>query len=94
LVFRHRGDPELSREWHANLSETSWLTLTVQLGFVAGALLLAFTNLLDLTSSARIFAISSLLGAAFTTAFGMVAARHIGLALLLRFLTGMAAAVP
>ncbi len=84
--------PQLSREWQAGLGLTSWLTLTVQLGFVAGALLLAATNLLDLMSAARIFAISSLLGAAFTVAFGVVAARHIGLALLLRFLTGMTAA--
>ena len=84
--------PQLSREWHAGLAVTSWLTLTVQLGFVAGALLLAITNLLDLTSAARIFAVSSLLGAAFTAAFALVAARHIGLALLLRFLTGMTAA--
>jgi MFS family permease len=84
--------PQLSHEWHAGLSLTSWLTLTVQLGFVAGALLLAVTNLLDLTSAARIFAVSSLLGAAFTAAFAVVAARHIGLALLLRFLTGMTAA--
>lgn len=84
--------PQLSREWHAGLAVTSWLTLTVQLGFVAGALLLAATNLLDLTSAARIFGVSSLLGAAFTAAFGMVAARHIGLAMLLRFLTGMTAA--
>ena len=84
--------PQLSRQWNAGLSLTSWLTLTVQLGFVAGALLLAVTNLLDLTNAARIFAVSSLLGAAFTAAFGMVAARHIGLALLLRFLTGMTAA--
>lgn len=84
--------PQLSHEWNAGLALTSWLTLTVQLGFVAGALLLAVTNLLDLTSAARIFAVSSLLGAAFTAAFAVVAARHIGLALLLRFLTGMTAA--
>jgi MFS family permease len=84
--------PQLSHEWHAGLALASWLTLTVQLGFVAGALLLAVTNLLDLTSAARIFAVSSLLGAAFTAAFAVVAARHIGLALLLRFLTGMTAA--
>jgi MFS family permease len=84
--------PQLSREWHAGLGLTSWLTLTVQLGFVAGALLLAATNLLDLTSAARIFAVSSLLGAAFTALFGAVAARHIGLALLLRFLSGMTSA--
>jgi MFS family permease len=84
--------PQLSHEWHAGLALTSWLTLTVQLGFVAGALLLAVTNLLDLTSAARIFAVSSLLGAAFTGAFALVAARHIGLALFLRFLTGMTAA--
>jgi len=81
--------PQLSREWHANLSLTAWLTLSVQLGFVAGALILAASNLLDLVSPARIFAASGVLGALFNGAFALVAADHAGLALFFRFLTGM-----
>jgi MFS family permease len=50
------------------------------------------SNLLDLMSAARIFAISGVLGAIFNAAFAVVAARHIGLAILFRFLTGMIAA--
>lgn len=84
--------PQLSQEWHASFSLSSWLTTSVQLGFVAGALLLAVSNLLDVMSAARIFAISGVLGAAFNAAFALVAAEHIGLAFFFRFLTGMAAA--
>jgi len=84
--------PQLSREWHADLSLTSWLTLSVQLGFVAGALILAASNLLDLVSAAWIFAASGILGAIFNGAFALVAADHAGLALFFRFLTGMIAA--
>jgi len=84
--------PQLSREWHADISLTSWLTLAVQLGFVAGALILAASNLLDLVSAAWIFAASGVLGAIFNGAFALIAADHVGLALLFRFLTGMIAA--
>jgi len=84
--------PQLSREWHADISLASWLTLAVQLGFVAGALILAASNLLDLVSATWIFAASGLLGAVFNAAFALVAADHVGLALFFRFLTGMIAA--
>ena len=84
--------PQLSREWHADVGLTSWLTLSVQLGFVAGALILAASNLLDLVAAAWIFAASGVLGAIFNAAFALVAADHVGLALFFRFLTGMIAA--
>jgi len=84
--------PQLSRQWHAGVSLTSWLTLSVQLGFVAGALILAASNLLDLVSAAWIFAASGVLGAIFNGAFALVAADHVGLALFFRFLTGVIAA--
>lgn len=84
--------PQLSREWNADLSLTSWLTTSVQLGFVAGALLLAVSNLLDVMSAPRIFAISGVLGAVFNACFAIVASEHVGWAIFFRFLTGMAAA--
>ena len=84
--------PQLSQEWHAGLPLASWLTTSVQLGFVAGALIFAVSNLLDVMSAARIFAISGVLGAIFNAAFALVAAEHVGWAFFFRFLTGMAAA--
>ncbi len=84
--------PQLSREWNAGLGLTSWLTISVQLGFVAGALALAAFNLLDLFSSARIFVVSSFLGAACNALFAVVASKHVITALVLRFLTGAFAA--
>lgn len=80
--------PQLSREWNAGLGLTSWLTISVQLGFVAGALLLAAFNLLDLFSSARIFVVASLVGAFCNALFAVVATKHVIFALFLRFLTG------
>src|SRR6266487_5897575 len=77
--------PALTREW--NLSETaaSWLTLSVQLGFVAGTLLSALLNLPDIISPRHLFTLTAIAGAIVNAAFGL-AAREIGLAIVLRFL--------
>ena len=84
--------PQLTQEWHANLELASWLTTSVQLGFVAGALLMAVTNLLDVMSASRVFVLSGVLGAIFNAAFALVAAQHPILGFFFRFLTGMTAA--
>ena len=39
--------PQLTSEWHLTDSQASWLTMSVQLGFVVGALLSALGNLPD-----------------------------------------------
>jgi nitrate/nitrite transporter NarK len=39
--------PRLSVEWHLDASTAAWLTLAVQLGFVAGTLASALFNLPD-----------------------------------------------
>jgi len=56
--------PQVAREWHLTEAATAWLTLTVQLGFVAGTLLSALLNLPDVIRARHLFAICAFLGAA------------------------------
>ncbi len=77
--------PQLAR---AGLSLTAWLTISVQLGFVAGALLIAIFNLSDVFSAPRIFVISAVLAAAGNVAFAMLVETNETAALFCRFLTG------
>jgi len=80
--------PELLRRWRGGLGLGSWLTIAVQLGFVAGALLIATFNLSDVFRAPRIFVVCALAGAAANALFALVAEEHIILALALRALTG------
>src|SRR4051812_40975890 len=73
--------PQLTAIWHASLEMGSWLTLSVQLGFVAGALLLAMFNVADVFSAPRVIAVSAAVAAILNIAFGSVAAEHISLAI-------------
>ncbi len=70
-----------------NEAESTWLTLAVQLGFVAGTLVSAVTNLPDVVSSRRLFAVASFAGAMTNAAFAIFAAEAT-VAIALRFLTG------
>ena len=79
--------PQLEREWRLGLGAASWLTITVQLGFVAGALLAALFNLADVFSAPRVFVISALLAAGANALFAAFSS-HIHLALICRVLTG------
>src|SRR5437764_9140014 len=65
--------PQLIRLWHADVAMGSWLTITVQLGFVIGALISALLNLSDIFSAPRIFVVSALLAAAANAGFAVVA---------------------
>jgi MFS family permease len=80
--------PQLAKAWSAGYGLTAWLTIAVQLGFVAGALVAAVFNLPDVFRPGRIFVVSSLAAAAANALFAWVAAEHIATALVLRFLTG------
>ncbi len=80
--------PALSSAWHLTDSGRAWLTMSVQLGFVVGALGSAVLNLADRVPAARLFAVSAVL-AAVATALIPLAARGLGAALGLRFLTGL-----
>jgi MFS family permease len=79
--------PQLEREWRLGLGSASWLTISVQLGFVAGALLAAIFNLADVFSAPRIFVISALLAATANALFATFSS-HVAFALTCRFLTG------
>lgn len=80
--------PALRHEWDLGDASVSWLTIAVQLGFVAGTLLSAFLNLPDVISVRYLFAVSALAGALTNAAFGFFA-YDAQTAIGLRFLTGM-----
>ncbi len=80
--------PAISGEWGLSESQAGWLTLSVQLGFVAGTLSSALLNLPDVLSARRLFAASALCGAIVNAAFAL-AAESFGTGVALRFLTGL-----
>lgn len=83
--------PQLTAEWELSGAEQSWLTMSVQIGFVVGALLSAVLNLADRLSAQRLVAVSALAAAVFNAAIPLLDAGPAP-ALALRFLTGMALA--
>ncbi len=80
--------PVLQREWRLTTTQTGWLTLAVQFGFVAGTLISALLNLPDVLRARRLFAGAAVLGALTNALFGL-AATELRTGLLLRFLTGL-----
>jgi len=80
--------PALTKEWNLGDAAASWLTLSVQLGFVAGTLLSALANLPDIISPRHLFALTAIAGALVNGAFGLFA-HDASMGILLRFLTGM-----
>ncbi|MBA3522194.1 MAG: MFS transporter [Gemmatimonadales bacterium] len=73
--------------WQLSPGEVAWLTMSVQLGFVAGTAIAAVLNLADLIPARPYFAISALLGALANAA--LVTAPDYPTALVCRFLTGL-----
>src|SRR5206468_8454344 len=80
--------PALKAEWGMTDAAAAWLTLAVQLGFVAGTLASAFGNLADGFVTRRLFAVSAFLGAAANAGLALFA-RGPAAAMALRFLTGV-----
>jgi MFS family permease len=80
--------PALTQLWSLDDSGRSWLTMSVQLGFVIGALLSALTNLSDILPAPRLMAFSALLAALSTALIGWIATSF-PIALILRLLTGI-----
>src|SRR5262249_31166800 len=80
--------PALTKEWHLSESAASWLTLSVQLGFVAGTLLSALLNLPDIISPRHLFTLTAICGAIVNGVFGWFT-HDATTAIALRFLTGM-----
>ncbi len=80
--------PALTAAWGLNDAGRAWLTMSVQLGFVVGALGSALLNLADRVPARRLFAASALLAALATASIPLLAT-GLTLALSLRFLTGL-----
>jgi MFS family permease len=83
--------PQLTAEWGLTGGQQSWLTMSVQVGFVTGALLSAVLNLADRLPPQRLIAGSAAVAAAANAAIPFLDAGP-GAALALRFLTGVALA--
>ncbi|HEX5855604.1 MAG TPA: MFS transporter, partial [Thermoanaerobaculia bacterium] len=79
--------PAIKAEWGLTDSTAAWLTLAVQLGFVAGTLVSALANLPDVMNTRRLFAASAALGALANAAFGLFA-HGTSAGIPLRFATG------
>lgn len=80
--------PELKETLHLSQYAVSHVTSAVMLGFIAGTLLFAFFALADRFSPARLFLLSSLLGAFFNAAVAWWAYDATTL-FIFRFLTGV-----
>lgn len=83
--------PALIEEWNLSTGDAAWLTMTVQLGFVAGALASALFNVSDLWEPRKVFAAGAFAGAGLNALIPLVA-HGLPLALLLRLATGVALA--
>lgn len=87
--------PQLTAEWSLSGAGQAWMTMSVQLGFVVGALGSALLNLSDRIPVARLFALSALAGAVANGAIPALDAAGAGgplPTLALRFATGAALA--
>lgn len=80
--------PLLSAEWRLSEESAGWLTLAVQLGFVAGTLLSALLNLPDIISARKLLTVAALCGALVNALFALLAYGP-GMGITLRFLTGL-----
>ena len=80
--------PQIAAEWQLDRDETTWLTLAVQLGFVAGTLLSATLNLPDIVRARHLVVICAVLGA-LTNALLAWKIDSITPAIVLRVLTGV-----
>lgn len=80
--------PALTTEWRLSDPEVSWISIAVQLGFVAGTLISAVLNLSDIISARHLFAVAGVAGAITNASFGLYA-NHSTSAIALRFATGV-----
>jgi len=83
--------PALTIDWNLSPGDAAWLTMSVQIGFVAGAFLSALFNVADVWPPRIVFALGAITGA---VANGLIAAVTDGMAVAvaLRFLTGFSLA--
>lgn len=86
----------LKEEWALSPTEISWLTISVQLGFVIGALASAVFNLSDRIKPTVLLAVCALCGAGFNLVIPLFISKDLGttssgfaLVIALRMLTGV-----
>ena len=79
--------PQLANQWGLSDTQAGWITSAVPLGFVAGTLGAAALNLADVLPSRAYFAASAVLVAGANAS--LLAADGYGIALVLRFITGV-----
>lgn len=82
--------PALISDWTLSTGQSAWLTMTVQVGFVAGALLSALFNVADVWEPRKVFAVGAFAGAVLNAAIPVI--DDFLPALVLRFGTGMSLA--
>lgn len=80
--------PALSSEWGFSGGQIAWMVMAVQLGFVAGTLLISITNLADVFNTRHVLAVSALLSALVNALFPW-ASGEVFIAVFLRFLSGV-----
>ena len=80
--------PALTETWDLSDSGRAWLTMSVQIGFVIGALGSAVLNLADTLPSRLFFPISAILAGIATILIPLIA-NGLAVAILLRLLTGI-----
>jgi len=86
----------LEKEWSLSPTAVSWLTISVQLGFVIGALASAMLNLSDRIKPTILLAVCSLIGAVVNLAIPLAVSHELGktvggfaLVIALRMFTGI-----
>jgi MFS family permease len=84
--------PQLQDAWSISSGQAAWLTLTVQIGFVVGALASSVFALPDAIASRKLFTLAALAGAVLNLLLIPLGPRSFTAAFLLRFLTGVALA--
>jgi len=87
--------PQLVEAWGLDGGQQAWMTMSVQVGFVAGALASAIFNVADRVPAPRLVAWSALAGALFNAAIPLLNAAGAGgpgVTLACRFATGAALA--
>ena len=80
--------PALETEKGFSTGDVAWLTIAVQIGFVIGTMLIAFTNVADVINTRKVFAVSALLAGFFNSALVFVPGGF-ATALVLRILSGI-----
>lgn len=85
-------NPELREQWDLTTGQLAWLTMSVQFGFVVGAVASALLNLADRVPARLLFFLGSMLGAIANAAIALFDV-DFSMALILRGVTGMSCAL-